>query len=127
MKKLSPENVKSTTGTEGGKTPFAGPCGHSPRPSTTQANTPVKTRRVGRQHQKEAVTIIKPNRSLTEQIFGIGRYRYSKDGQLYFVCGKTRIKVTEHFASDGKNLNTLIEDVIQFSAQRQDDETRPAC
>ena len=82
---------------------------------------------MGLQRQKEALTIIKPNRSLTEQIFGIGHYRYSKDGQLYFICGKTRIKVTEHFATDGKKLNTLIEDVIQFSAQRQNDETRPAC
>ena len=48
-------------------------------------------------------------------------------GNLYFIHGKTRIKVTEHFSADGKPLNTLLEDVIQFSAQRRDDEIRPAC
>ena len=70
--------------------------------------------------------IKKLNRSLTDQVFGIGRYRYSKDGQLYFIHGKTRIKVTEHFPEGGKSLNTLLEDVIQFSA-KQDNENRPAC
>ena len=70
--------------------------------------------------------IKKVNRNLTDQVFGIGRYRYSKDGQLYFIHGKTRIKVTEHFPVNGKSLNTLLEDVIQFSAN-QGDENRPAC
>jgi len=66
--------------------------------------------------------ITKPNRSLTEQIFGIGRYTYSKDGQLYFIHGKNRIKVTEHFPSTGKPMNLLLEDLIQFSAQQWKDE-----
>lgn len=70
--------------------------------------------------------IKKVNRSLTGQVFGIGRYRYSKDGQLYFIHGKTRIKVTEHFPVAGKSLNTLLEDMIQFTA-KQDDENRLAC
>ena len=70
--------------------------------------------------------IKKLNRSLTDQVFGIGRYRYSKDGQLHFIHGKTRIKVTEHFSADGKPLNALLEDEIQFSA-KQDDENRSAC
>ena len=70
--------------------------------------------------------IKKVNRSLTDQVFGIGRYRYSKDGQLYFIHGKTCIKVTEHFPVDGKSLNTLLEDVIQFTA-KQDDENCLAC
>ena len=70
---------------------------------------------------------MKLNRSLTDQVFGIGRYRYSKDGQLYFVHGKNRIKVTEHFPSTGKPMNLLLEDLIQFSAKHQDDEFRPAC
>lgn len=77
--------------------------------------------------KKGGITIIKPNRSLTEQIFGIGRYRYSKDGQLYFIHGKNRIKVTEHFPADGKPLGILLEDLIQFSAKEQEDEIRPAC
>lgn len=76
---------------------------------------------------KGGITIIKPNRSLIEQIFGIGRYRYSKDGQLYFIHGKNRIKVTEHFPAGGKPLGALLEDLIQFSAQAQEDEIRPAC
>ncbi len=71
--------------------------------------------------------IKKLNRSLSDQVFGIGRYRYSKDGQLYFVHGKTRIKVTEHFPSEGKSLNALLEDVIQFSAKQLEDKIRPAC
>lgn len=95
------------------------------RPKLTQAHTPP---RVGRHDEKkEAMPIKKLNRSLTDQVFGIGRYRYSKDGQLYFVHGKTRIKVTEHFPSEGKPLNTLLEDVIQFLAKQQDDKIRPAC
>ena len=70
---------------------------------------------------------MKQNRSLADQVFGIGRYRYSKDGQLYFVHGKNHIKVTEHFPSTGKSMDLLLEDLIQFSAKQQDDELRPAC
>ena len=36
-----------------------------------------------------------------------------KDGTQYFVMGKVRIKVSEHFAQDGKPLDSLLEDVIQ--------------
>jgi len=78
-------------------------------------------------YSKGVELITKPNHSLTEQVFGIGHYRYSKDGQLYFVHGKDCVKVTEHFSDTGKPLNTLLEDLIQFSAKRQDDEIRPAC
>ena len=70
---------------------------------------------------------MKLNSSLADQVFGIGRYMYSKDGQLYFVHGNNRIKVTEHFSETGKSLNTLLEDLIQFSAKHQDNELRPAC
>lgn len=70
---------------------------------------------------------MKLNRSLADQVFGIGRYRYSKNGQLYFVHGKNRIKVTEHFSAAGKPINFLLEDLIQFSAKQQDDKFRPAC
>ena len=71
--------------------------------------------------------IKKLNRSLTDQMFGIGRYHYSKDGQLYFVHGKIRIKVTEHFPADGKPLHVLLKDIIQFSAQRQSSEATLDC
>lgn len=67
----------------------------------------------------------KPNRSLTDQIFGIDRYAYIR-GQLYFIHGNCRIKVTEHFPADGKPMAVLLEDVIQFSVQR-DEKIRPAC
>ena len=32
-----------------------------------------------------------------------------KDGTQYFVMGKVRIKVSEHFAQDGKPLDSLLE------------------
>lgn len=38
------------------------------------------------------------------------------DGTQYFVMGKVRIKVSEHFAQDGKPLDSLLEDVIQHVA-----------
>jgi len=65
--------------------------------------------------------ITKRNRSLANQIFGIGQYIY-RNGQLYFVHGKNRIKVTEHFPSAGKRMDLLLEDLIQFSAQQRKDE-----
>ena len=36
----------------------------------------------------------------------------------YFYCGNTKIKMTEHFAENGKSVGTLLEDVIQYSANR---------
>lgn len=38
------------------------------------------------------------------------------DGTQYFVMGKIRIKISEHFANNGKQLGTLLEDVIQHAA-----------
>ena len=38
------------------------------------------------------------------------------DGTQYFVMGKTRIKISEHFANNGKRLGSLLEDVIQHAA-----------
>lgn len=38
------------------------------------------------------------------------------DGTKYFYCGNTRIKVSEHFASEGKPMDKLIENVVRFSA-----------
>ena len=37
-------------------------------------------------------------------------------GVTYFVVGKTRIKVTEHFSPNGKPLPVLLEDVIRYAA-----------
>lgn len=43
-------------------------------------------------------------------------YVTEEDGTQYFYCGKTKIKVTEHFADNGKELDTLIEDVVSYAA-----------
>uniref|UniRef100_UPI0025B774DD hypothetical protein n=2 Tax=Bacteroidales TaxID=171549 RepID=UPI0025B774DD len=39
------------------------------------------------------------------------------DGIHYFVIGKTRIKVTEHFQEQGPSLAALLEDVITYNAR----------
>lgn len=36
----------------------------------------------------------------------------SETGEQYFVMGKNRIKITEHFPVDGKQLDELITDLI---------------
>ena len=38
------------------------------------------------------------------------------DGTQYFVIGKNRIKISEHFANNGKKLDSLLENVIQHAA-----------
>ena len=45
-----------------------------------------------------------------------GRLVTAKSGEQYFVCGKSRIKVSEHFAREGKPLSELLEQVIQHTA-----------
>lgn len=37
--------------------------------------------------------------------------------EQYFYCGNTRIKIREHFASEGKTLESLIENVIRYAAK----------
>ncbi len=86
----------------------------APQPHDTPAQRLVRANFI--LERSDAIT--KRNRSLTNQIFGIGQYRY-KNGQLYFVHGKNRIKVTEHFSSTGKRMDLLLEDLIQFSAQQR--------
>ena len=34
------------------------------------------------------------------------------DGQQYFHIGNTRIKITEHFASNGKQVDAILEELI---------------
>ncbi len=68
---------------------------------------------------KEEYLISKARHSLAAQILGIGNYRYSKEGELYFVHGNSQIKVTEHFPDNGKTMDTLLEDLILFSANQQ--------
>ena len=49
-------------------------------------------------------------------IENISYYKTTRDGKLYFCCGKTRIEVDEHFADHGKTLGVLVEDVITHAA-----------
>lgn len=39
------------------------------------------------------------------------------NGTLYFIVGKTRIKVTEHFPQTGPTVTDLVEDAISYSAK----------
>lgn len=47
---------------------------------------------------------MKLNRGLSDQVFGIGRYRYSKDGQLYYAHGKSRIKDAGYLPYTGNQI-----------------------
>lgn len=38
------------------------------------------------------------------------------DDAQYFVMGKMRIKISEHFPKNGKPLDCLMEDIIQHAA-----------
>ena len=44
-------------------------------------------------------------------------YGTEPGGEKFFYIGNTRIKVSEHFAKDGKRLEDLLEDVIKYSAK----------
>ena len=44
-------------------------------------------------------------------------YATDPDGTEYFYCGKTRIKISERFTSQGKEMERLVEDAIQFAAR----------
>lgn len=46
-------------------------------------------------------------------------YGQDEDGVLYFYHGNIRIRVSEHFAEDGKPIGTLIEDIIRYSANQK--------
>ena len=44
-------------------------------------------------------------------------YATDEDGETYFYCGNSRVKVSEHFADTGKPVDSLIENVIGYAAQ----------
>jgi len=54
-------------------------------------------------------------------------YGTELDGTTYFYCGKTRIKVVEHFPETGKSMETLIEDVIRYAGKEKQKELPSAC
>lgn len=41
-----------------------------------------------------------------------------EDGTQYFICGNNRIKISEHFATEGRPLGDLIVDVIQHTVDK---------
>lgn len=47
-----------------------------------------------------------------------GQLLQTENGTQYFICGKSRIKVSEHFATEGRPLGELIADVIRHSMDR---------
>ena len=44
-------------------------------------------------------------------------YATDEDGETYFYCGNSRLKVSEHFADTGKPVGDLLEDVIGYLGQ----------
>lgn len=47
-----------------------------------------------------------------------GQLLQTENGTQYFICGKSRIKVSEHFATEGRPLGELIADVIRHSMDK---------
>ncbi len=47
-----------------------------------------------------------------------GQLLQTENGTQYFICGKNRIKVSEHFATEGRPLGELIADVIRHSVDK---------
>ena len=45
-------------------------------------------------------------------------YMIDEDGTLFYFCGNTRIKVTEHFAESGKTLEELMEEMVLREAKK---------
>ena len=39
-------------------------------------------------------------------------------GDEYFIFGKCRIKITEHFPENGRTINELIEELILYKAKK---------
>ena len=46
-------------------------------------------------------------------------YSITENGQEYFIFGKTRIKVCEHFAERGKTFEELLYDVIEYETKNK--------
>ena len=62
-------------------------------------------------------------------LLGLNPYETAPDGCLYYRCGSTRIKVTEHFDPNGTPMETLLEDAILYQAKQPKPEQKllPAC
>lgn len=47
----------------------------------------------------------------------IGKTITAPDGQQYFLYGKNRIKITEHFPANGKQIDILLEELIVLKSK----------
>ena len=47
----------------------------------------------------------------------------TETGEQYFVMGKNRIKITEHFPADGKQLEELIADLVAQKIKEKEGKT----
>ena len=45
-------------------------------------------------------------------------YLTDENGEEYYCCGNTKIKITEHFAEEGKTMGELLEDLIIREAKK---------
>ena len=45
-------------------------------------------------------------------------YITDENGIEYYCCGNTKIKITEHFADEGKSMGELLEDLILREAKK---------
>lgn len=59
-----------------------------------------------------------PNAARQPTLANTSFYATEEDGCLYHYCGNTRIKVNEQFADHGKEIEALIENVIQHFARK---------
>ena len=46
-------------------------------------------------------------------------YTVDEDGQAYYVIGRTRIRITEHFPETGKSMGERIEDLLLTVARHE--------
>ena len=63
--------------------------------------------------QEAAWAFLEPEPTLENASF----YATDPDGTEYFYCDKTRIKIKECFTSQGKEMEQLVEDVLQCTAR----------
>ena len=69
-------------------------------------------------HFDEDVRGFDPEDEQETTLADISFYAIEENGCLYHYCGKTRIKVHEHFPEHGKSLSELIENVILHTAKK---------
>lgn len=43
----------------------------------------------------------------------------TETGERFFIYGKNRIKITEHFSTNGKQINEIVEELIQYKIKEK--------